>query len=339
MLNTGLLTLPATHGDVETEALNTDVMRFLAIIALCLLAVFAAVSSEMPQSAREMIEVQANMIQVQQAEASQLQADRSDLQEQLRKQNRRVELLTAQLQQAQQEQAQKQVSDTDILEEQLRALQIESNALSKALNQSDSDLNRVSAELQRESETNVQLLKTVAMLQQQLNQRSLDLQQSETEVQQQIAQQQFHEQQELQAQQELQQDVEQIEPDEMVVEFPADPVAEPTPLTLSFASVNALMNLVDNGRVQLMAIALPNMWRYDPQAEHFLPLHGREFLYEINKVPGSIKALAAATTGEHNLKWGVVMDASIRAELELLISNNDGGGIIVNADGSLSHRR
>jgi len=336
VLNTGLLTLPASHGDVETEALNTDVMRFLAIIALCLLAVFAAVSSEMPQSAREMIEVQANMIQVQQAETSQLQTDQSNLQAQLRKQTQRVELLTTQLQQSQQEQSQQehaqreqeqqqaQDSNTDIFEEQLRVMQIESNALAEALNQSDSDLARVTSELQRETETSARLLETVAMLQRQLNQRSLDLQQPETELQQQIARQQFQEQQEQQ--------------DETAVEFPADPVAERTPLTLSFASINALMNLVDNGRVQLMAIALPNMWSYDPQTEDFLPLKGDEFLYEINKVPGSVKAQAAATTGESNLDWGVVMDAGIRAELELMISNNDSGGIIVNADGSLSHR-
>ena len=98
------------------------------------------------------------------------------------------------------------------------------------------------------------------------------------------------------------------------------------------------MDLVRTGRVELLAIALPGIWRYESQTDDFIAIDGDEFFYDINRVPSDVRALAAATTGVPDITWGVVMDAGLRAELDALMATIDGGEIIVNSNGRLSHR-
>jgi len=305
LFDTAFTSFAGSQREDELEALNTDVMRFLAIIALCLLAVFAAVSSEIPQSAREMIEVQDGLIATQDQQAVRLEAEKQEIQRQFSEQIVQSDRLQRELERLQR-------IDVDAKDRQIRELQVESRTMLEALNNSDRKYNRLSQELQEQKDNNDALLQTVASLQQQLNSEKNLLQHSEAKLQQLHADQQ----QAVRAQS----------------------AVDVSPLTLRFASNRALMTLIQAGTVRLFAIAAPGLWRYEAVTEGFTPVDGHENLYEIDRVPGGLNALAAAVTGHVPVSWGVVLNSAIQMELGSLLGRVDGGEIVVNADGSLTHQ-
>ncbi len=121
-------------GDSDVEALQTDVMRFLSIIALCLLAVFAAVSSEPPPAVKEMIKVQEAAIESLQQTLDSTTESYNEKLSQLTAENNQLKMTTAQPEPIPQEPFQEQLQS---LEKQRDAMKAEVSELNAALDMSE----------------------------------------------------------------------------------------------------------------------------------------------------------------------------------------------------------
>lgn len=333
--------------DSEVESLQTDVMRFLAIIALCLLAVFAAVSSEMPQSVREMIDVQDNMIAALQDDTEAAMQQNTVLESQLAQRNE--QLLNAQMQLS----ARSQPLQTD---SSLSTLQAEIAALEDQLQHADrkqAELNQQASAERRHrqvAELEIQRLQnelraTTADLMAQ-RQQAEPVDETEAPVQLQRLeppQVEFVEVTRAAGSPETVDTTPVFEIDEAVSSAEeAPPPVETTPaerpLTLSFESDAALLTLLNSGRVQLLALASSSVWRYQPFNETFVAITIADSVNIISQVPAQIDSLAASRIGQADIRWGVLMDESMRSSLAAIISSVDSGDILVNAQGDFKHR-
>ncbi len=278
-------------GDTDVEALQTDVMRFLSIIALCLLAVFAAVSSEPPAAVKAMAEVQQAMI----------------------------ESLQAKL---------------ESVEQKYEVAETESNRQIEALQQKLQEPPKIDAELlgklNQKSELQTQHIESLM--------GHLDKSEAQkTKLQQQI---------EI-----LQQQLDELTPEP--VQFPVEEITQPAPevedttpvaepveteqgFTLGFASDQALLALVRGGRVQLFADVLGQVWHLSKGMRNFTEVSAVEQFYQLNSVPQKLLNLARRKiSSSAEISWGVSFDASIRADLQQLMSEYQSGNIVVQQSGQL----
>lgn len=321
------------NGESEVEALQTDVMRFLAIIALCLLAVFAAVSSEMPQSARQMLEVQTQMIEALQADARDTEIQLAELTEQHAEQLAAAASAVARSQL----ESQSAADDQQHNKNELAILNREIEALSEALNRSD----RERRELQQQAAQSEQLAQQqIARLQQQLQAQLAH----NRAIKQAIEAPAAADDRPAAVQASAEVSITAVT-QRQVTDNPresaqnADNTEQSTALSLRFENNAALLSLLNSGRVQLIAMADGKAWRFDPRAEAFESTGSLGRVNVISQVPADIGSLAASRTGYPNLRWGVVMDVDLRTRLQQMISRVEGGQIIVGSDGTFIHRR
>lgn len=330
MLSPGSPLFGRAQNDGDTDALQTDVMRFLAIIALCLLAVFAAVSSEMPQSAREMMDVQNNLIESLQNDVQIEQNRHAEVSVRLK------EALAQQSALAASDQKDAELKLNVALE--LEQLKLEATALADALNKSDEQLQAVLAERYAEQQTQRGSREQIAALQAQLQQaqgQRRDDASRLAEMQQQL--QQTQRQLDQQLAKAAERSIEQNEP-EVVISEASRTDAQAQPLSLHFDNLRALMTLVRGRRIDLLAMSDGQIWRYEPSIRGFESVSSADQVNFINEVPADVAALAAAVSNSAQIQWGVVMDGAMLAQLSELIATVDSGRIVVDSSGGLSHQ-
>ena len=312
---------PGIAGDTgasDTEALQTDVMRFMAILALCLMAIFALVQSiptlpeeETPQLRnRELLLSQIAELQRRVATLTDETATLTTAINKARTESRKTR-----------QEARAQQARAKTLANQTRASQ---QAAAKALR----TLKQTRAALQTQQNRLTEL--RAATLQARMSLRA---------VQRQIEQEQT-ESAGLQAG--LREVREQMQT-ARAPRAPAEPVAAPAQgFTLRFASAEALQTLVGNGTVKFYAGTGSRYWqlRMTTAGPVFEPATGPRQLYEMtpSTVPDElVRAMqrSVATFDRNKVTWGVTLPATATAEIRTLMATHPGGILSIQADASV----
>jgi predicted nucleic acid-binding Zn-ribbon protein len=308
----------------DTDALQTDVMRFMSILGLCLMALFALVQSIPLQKTTERtrLEPEAEKLQqavaVQQQRAERLQADLNRLTAQLQEtigDNSRARATLASTQQelarlaAQTEQAR---NDRDQLTNEL-------NMLKRQLAQGRDEL----AGIQLAAGQKAQSLRELQQRLDETQQRFDDIARRTAALQ--VAQARSH-----------------ATP---AANKPAPPArkVEKRGFTLRFASIGALERLVATGTVSLYAMAGKQAWRLSLATGRplFTPETFPTWFHEMaaSTVPADYVRSLKKSLGEaapSSLVWGVQLPAATRQGISSLTRDHQGGDLVIGADGRLT---
>jgi septal ring factor EnvC (AmiA/AmiB activator) len=307
----------------DTDALQTDVMRFMSILGLCLMALFALVQSiplqDTVHTEPEPEAAKLNQdIALQQQRAQALQTDLDRLTTQLREANERnhraqraltsaqheLTLLVDQTQQTRSERDHL-ITELDVLRDQLARGRVELAGLQRAAGQKIQSLRTLQ---QRLGAAEKQL--------DEISQRATDLQ---------------------------------VRPAPARASPVSDqppaplPAAEQQGFSLRFASIEALERLVAGGTVNLYAMAGKQAWR--------LSLPAGRPMFAAAAFPGWFHEMAASTvpagyvTSLENavgeparspLVWGVQLPVTTTQGIASLTRNHRGGNLVIGADGRVT---
>jgi hypothetical protein len=135
------------------------------------------------------------------------------------------------------------------------------------------------------------------------------------------------------------------------IEADLEPEAQPTPepasaapaqegFSLRFGSDAALMRLVRDGRVSLLAVAPKRAWRLELGAEgpRFAPAQPPRRFHEMTpeSVPGSLVRALERDPGIHrreSVTWAVQLPGDIAEAVHLAMSSRRSGTLLIGADG------
>ncbi|MGD8957100.1 MAG: hypothetical protein PVJ03_07180 [Chromatiaceae bacterium] len=310
---------PSTSGAAgsDTDALQTDVMRFMSIIGLCLMAVFALVQAiPMQDQPKTGLAVQAARlredVRMKQLEAERLQAMLQALHADMQRTRRSL---------AAAEQDHDQVTDlTRRAREEHDRLQAEMQVLERQLAWGRRQLTEI-------EQSAVQRRQDLARL----NERLMGVQETLQDGRRRLA--------------ELKRRATQAAPDPAPAtrQVPV-PAAKPSPerrgFTLRFVSDEALDRLVSAGSVILYAMKDGRAWRLS------LGAGGAAAVQQ--PFPGWFHEMSAATVPEHYIRglnkapdgpgmsaivWGVQLPASTRDAIASLTQGRPGGELVIRGDG------
>jgi len=323
--------LPPASGAAggDTDALQTDVMRFMSIIGLCLMAIFALVqgipveergkpapfveSAQHTQlaSIRREIGAQQQQLQELQANLQALQAEKEHTQQVVTVAQQHLEQLAGQTQQVSEVRAglAAQLENLDRQLEQGRQALVD---IEQASLQKEQDL----------AELRTQLLAT---------QRQLD---------------DSREAIEMHRQQSRQQTAKPVPRQHSTPAPEPEPAAKPVParqgFVLRFASAAALDRLVAAGSVKLYGMADQQAWQ--------LSLHAGRPAIAPATFPGWFHEMSAATVPAHYLRsletatdspgqspivWGVQLPVATKAAITTLTRGQQGGALVIRDDGQV----
>jgi len=303
----------------DTDELQTDVMRFMSILGLCLMAVFALVQS-IPVQEQDRLRSQPELDTLQQAVA--LQQDRAhELQADL-------DRLTADVENAQQRR--------DTAERALSATQQQLTRLADQAQQARRDRDALLAELQTLQDQLTQARDELTRL----RQAAREPVQSPDELRQRLAV----------AQAKLADTARRATaleatapPAPVRAQRPAPPRAAQQGFTLRFASAEALQRLVASGAVSLYAMAGKQAWRLSPGdgAPVFAPDKLPNWFHEMEPStvpPGYAGALAQAAgrAMPSPVVWGVQLPPATRQGIASLTRGLSGGNLLIGADGRVT---
>lgn len=314
--------LPPAAGGAggDTEALQTDVMRFMSIIGLCLMAVFALVQgipvqeqgklAQPSQAAgiRQEIRAQQQQLQELQAEVQALQSEKVRTQRVLTVAHQHLEQLAGQTQQAR---------------EQRDRLEVQLENSGRQLEQG----RRVLAEIEQDS---MQEKRDLAELRGRLQDSQVQLDHSHKEI----------EALKYPPRQKTVKPVIEKRP------LPA-PSEKPDParqgFMLRFASTAALDRLVAAGSVTLYGMADQQAWRLSMDA-------GRPAVTQ-TPFPGWFHEMSAVTVpahylyslkkatdgpGQSNVVWGVQLPEATKVAIASLTKGQQGGALVIQDDGQVT---
>jgi septal ring factor EnvC (AmiA/AmiB activator) len=311
--------LAATGSD--TDALQTDVMRFMSILGLCLMAVFALVQS----------------IPRQETEGIQTGPELEKLQHDIRLQQQRAQLLEAQLERltAQTRSAQERTAGA---QQALSSARQQLTLLTDQARQARSERDRLYAELAALKQQVAQARKELAGIEQAARTNSPSLR----ELQRQLGE----EQRKLEA-------IDQRASALAMKPTAAEPVSENLPpparpqartgFTLRFASSEALERLVAAGAVSLYAMAGKQAWRLSlaDGSQVFAPVAFPGWFHEM--APATVpvdyaQSLRRSVRGPpaSPLVWGVQLPAATRQAIASLTRDAAGGDLVIGADGQVA---
>ena len=305
----------------DAEMLQTDVMRFFAILCLCLMAVFALVKTlpmAPPDTGPAMVEPKD-----QKTEATLLQKKIAALKEKLDELQTRVQAATV---------AAEQASD-----QALKAAKIEEAIRNRVANakQELGEASQTLGDTRREIELReinlVQILEDIA-----------DKRQVQAGLQIQI-------ENETQSLTKIRVKLERVRgkldrdhpPSQEPVKKPP-PEPAPKGFTLRFASDEALKKLISDGKVNFYAIAGQNAWR--------LKLSGGRPVYIAAEFPRRIYEMETPTVpidfaavfqrqiaafGRRTLTWGVTLPGRMTASINQMVRGPQGGHLVITANGQV----
>jgi hypothetical protein len=312
----------------DTDALQTDVMRFLSILGLCLMAVFALVQSiPLQETGRPRPKPETKLLQ----REIRLQQERARaLQEQLEQLTRDIAAATARQAGATQaataaethlaqvivltrearQQRERAAGELQALERQLRQTRQELKGLQRAVAQRSDALQQLGQRLQRER----QKLDGMERQLRGLRQQSFP------------------------------------EPTPAPTGEAAPPAPQPDAqeqgFTLRFASAGALHRLAAAGTVRVYAMAKPQAWRLSLSGGRpaFAPTAFPKWFHEMapSTVPPeyirSLHRLTQAPAASATV-WGVQLPAATQQNITTLTRGRTGGTLVIRADGQVALER
>jgi hypothetical protein len=286
-------------GPQEIEALQTDIMRFMAILGLVLMAIFALVQS----------------LQVGPPDTSEPQADPQRLRQEEAKLKQQLHQLQQQLLAAeeQREQARKQ---TEYFQHQAN---LETQQAAKALERMVHSLQQTTQAL-RERERHLT----------QLNRQITQRHHSREELDRAIEIQQHR----LAA---LEQKLSAVRPPRAAQAASDKPPRRG--FSLRFASDESLALLVNTQQVQVYAMTEQRTWKWEPntQSGHFRPASRPNKFYEMDPetVPQRyLRAFQKRVRGVDpaQLTWGVILPEPTRRQIAQLMGQQPGGELVIQKD-------
>jgi hypothetical protein len=310
----------------DAEMLQTDVMRFFAVLCLCLMAIFALVKTlpMAPPEAGPAIARPADR----KAEAVMLQKKIADLKEKLGEMQIRVKTSAAAAEHASARaikatQTEEAARDrVDIVKKELekvsrtlvdtrRAIETRELSLVKILKDIE-DRRQVRAQLKAQIENETQSLTKIRERMQRVEEQ-LDQNQP---------------------------------PNQALVKKPprGTPTAEPVQrgFTLRFASDEVLNRLISNEKVKFYAIAGKNAWRLKLSGERpvYIAAEFPRQIYEMETptVPADYAAVfqrQIAAFGRLTLTWGVTLPGRTADSIHQMITGRVGGELVIMADGEV----
>jgi len=310
----------------DAEMLQTDVMRFFAILCLCLMAIFALVKTlpMAPSDDRPAIIEPADL----KAEAKVLQKKIVALKEKLEEMQSRIIAATAAAEHAS-AQAIKAAKTEEAVRDRVAKVKQELVKVSQTLGVTRQEIEAREFHL-------VQILEDIA-----------DKQHVRAELKAQI-------ENETQGLEKIREKIEQVQakldqnyqPDQKPVKKPPGVTPPPEPaqkgFTLRFASDEALEKLISDGKVNFYAIAGKNAWR--------LKLSGGRPAYIAAEFPRQIYEMETPTVpidyaavfqrqiavfGRRTLTWGVTLAGRTTDSINLMVKGRKGGDLIITADGEV----
>lgn len=296
---------PGYQPDTGNDELQTDVMRFMAILGFCLVAIFAMVQTLplQPQDSRPELET-----------AARLQQQIRDLEQQLTALKQEADKLQATLSPLRQEEQQ--------VRERL-------GVMTRELENQQQRLKHLNADLREGNQA-------LASLKRQLQVQYLELQER---------QQRFHHMQlelmQIPEQAEFAQQPPPTVQSEAESKLPPETPAPPESVgfNLRLASDQALITLLQKEEVQLYAMVRKTTWQISPQ-NGALRLRTRErppLFHEMTRetVPNKLKALIQqrAVFDPDRVTWGLVLPASIRKQINQLMNTHQSGVLVIGSDG------
>jgi len=313
----------------ESESLQADVMRFMAILGLCLMVIFALVQS-LP-SVGETRE----QVREQEAERAAHRVEIAELREQLSILSNNNRQIQAQLEQNEKTIEELKITDTDTVELQSRLYEYEQtietqNArlqLNTAIEVQIRELDQQRDQLQSENQRLVQQL--------QVQQTTVQAQSSEIAA----LESRLAESQSAPTVQESQlAPVPVTEPEPVLVTEPApEPAPEPSEaegFRLTFASNDAFFSLVRNGEIDVFVITPQNEgYQLARSGQELLPSPLPRQVQDINtaSLPSSLLSILSRQRLSTSSRWGVVLSARVMQGIDQARAGARGGTLSIDS--------
>ncbi len=311
----------------DAEMLQTDVMRFFAILSLCLMAIFALVKTlpMAPPDARPSMVEPAD----QKAEAKRLQNKIAALKKKLVEMQSRLQAATAAA-----EKASIQVDKVANTEETVRDRVVKAKHKLAKVSQTLSDTQR---EIKIREDNLGQILQDIAdkrRVRDELSTQIKNENQSLTKIREKIAQ----------AQEKMDHN---YQPNQESLQKPSEIAPPPEPaqkgFTLRFASDEALEKLIAAGKVNFYAIAGKNAWQIklsDGRPIYIAADYPRQiYEMETHTVPIDYKVVfqrQIAVFGRRTLTWGVTLPRQTTDAINQMVRIRQGGDLIITANGQVT---
>ncbi len=310
----------------DAELLQTDVMRFFAILCLCLMAIFALVKT-LPMAPPDTGPAIVEPTDLK-AEAKVLQKKIVALKEKLAEMQTRVEAATAAAEMASTQAITAAKTEEDVIDRVAKA--------KLALEKASQLLVDTRREIKVRELNLVQILKDIA-----------DKRRVRTELKTQIDK-------ETQSLAKIRDNMARVQaklgqnhqPNQEPAKKPPGVTPPPEPaqkgFTLRFASDRALEKLISDGKVNFYAIAGKIAWRLKlsgGRPGYIAASFPRQF-YEMETQTVPIDYATAfqrqiAAFGQHTLTWGVTLPARTTDSINLMVKGRKGGDLIITADGQV----
>lgn len=310
----------------DVEMLQTDVMRFFAIMCLCLMAIFALVKA-LPLAPPADRPTLAEPVDLKAAAAS-LKKQITALKKKLAGAQSQLNSATAAAKQSSAQAARAAKSEKQVVARMLDARQ-ELEKISLSLQKSRDDINmrelklakivkdihakrRVRAELNTQIENETRNLKKLHAA---LDRAKEKLDQGRNQQQ---------------------------EPQKNLPKSPPPPEPARKGFTLRFASDAALEKLISRGNVNFYALAATKAWqlRLSGGRPAFMPVKLPRRIYEMETATVPVDYVTVfhrqvAAFGRHTLTWGVTLPPQMSASINHLIKDREGGDLVIMPDGEV----
>ena len=310
----------------DAEMLQTDVMRFFAILSLCLMAIFALVKT-LPMAPPDTRPAMAKPAD-QKAEAKGLQNKIAALKNKLVEMQSRLQAATAAAEHVS-TQAIKAAKTEETVRDRVVKLKQELGKVSQTLGDTQREIDIREVNLG-------QILKDIAdkrRVRAELSTQIKNENQSLTKIREKMEQ--------------VQEKIEQnYQPNQKPLQKPSEIAPPQAPaqkgFTLRFASDEALQNLITAGKVNFYAIAGKNAWRIKLSngSPIYIAAELPRQIYEMetHTVPNdyiSVFQRQIAVFGRRTLTWGVTLPGRTSDSINQMVRSRKGGNLIIAADGEV----
>ncbi len=304
----------------EVEALNADVMRFMAILGLCLMLIFAAMEGVRVASQEHMSdldEVMSKQMQIIEHKNEQIKKSLFNITDQKKNLTSALKATKSQLQQ----QEDKQLQTLDKLNKtHEQSLSNIKSAMEQKISRLRQSLNTLKQERhieKNQTDQNKQvLLKKYNNAKSQVNQLLLQLAQEKLKQKKDVAAPQLKSPKPIENEQQSK--------------------SQKKGFVLRFSDDDALVQLLKQQRIKLIITTSGGHY----QVKHNntvtkVPLQGKYEMYTLNNntVPLIYKMIISSSSDK---KWGVILPADIRASLQNLMRQHQSGILEISAMGSVS---
>jgi hypothetical protein len=319
----------------DVEMLQTDVMRFFAILALCLMAIFALVKAlPMAPRADQPLITPPDDLRV---EAQSLQKQIDSLKEKLLQIQTQVNTATTaarqSLLQANQAARDEQTVRNRLIKTQ-QELQNASQSLARTraeLQNREANLDKILNDIDRKQHRHSELKSKIEDETQKLK----TLQAALNMAQKQIGQR-------PQQKQKPTKKISEARPAKKITDTPPAPQPQRKGFTLRFSSDSALQDLIVRGKVNFYALTGKKAWQLLLSSGQpvFVPVELPPIIYEMESstvphVYSEVFRHKVAAFGRNSITWGVTLPAKTSAAITRLIARRDGGDLLIMPDGEV----